>query len=406
MNILECLKSSLRNVLSNKMRTFLTMLGIIIGISSVIIIVAIGNGSQAAIEKEFESFGSGTLTVSLVSSKDIETRDLLTMDDYYMLKEDVSGIEYMAPTYSGSNNAYVKLLNPTETSKASVTGSTADYKYINNDTVLYGRYISDNDVEMRNNVCVIQDTTAKKVFGICDESVLGQKIKVESWKGTTKLTVVGITENTDTSSTEYSTEYPEEIIMPISTCMKVFTGSTLGGISIVPVDAENSDALQSNILSALSTFHKNSDKYYIKDSTEMVDSINSILSYVTIFISFVAAISLLVGGIGVMNIMMVTVTERTKEIGIRKAIGAKNRDILLQFITEAIILTGMGGLFGLLFGWIGSYIVGKIVSITPVMSVTAIVGAVGISMAIGIIFGVTPARKAAALDPIEALRFE
>ena len=187
MNIYECIKSSFFNVFSNKMRTFLTMLGIIIGIASVIIIVAIGNGSQAAMEEEFESFGTGTLQVSLVSSRDIETRDLLTMDDYYMLKE-LDGIEYISPTYSGSN-AYVKLLDPTETNRANITGATGDYKYINNDNVLYGRYISDNDVEMRNNVCVIQDTTALKVFGYCNEDVIGQKIKIKSWKGTTKFTV-------------------------------------------------------------------------------------------------------------------------------------------------------------------------------------------------------------------------
>lgn len=406
MNLYECFKSSVRNIFSNKMRTFLTMLGIIIGISSVIIIVAIGNGSQAAIQKEFDTFGTGILKVSLVSSKDIETRDLLTMDDYYMLKKSVDGIEYISPTYTGSNNAYVKLLDPTETNKANVTGATADYKFINNDTVLYGRYISDNDVEMRNNVCVIQDTTAQKVFGECGDDVIGKKIKIESWKGTTKLMIVGITKNSDASSENYSDEYPEEVIMPITTCMKVFTGSTLGGISIIINDPEQSEEMQTKILTALSDFHKNSDKYYIEDSTDIVDSINSILSYVTLFISFVAAISLLVGGIGVMNIMMVTVTERTKEIGIRKAIGAKNRDIMLQFITEAILLTGMGGLFGLLFGWFGAIIVGKIVDITPIMSISAIVGAIGISTAIGIIFGVTPAKKAAALDPIEALRFE
>ena len=404
MNIFECIKSSFFNVFSNKMRTFLTMLGIIIGISSVITIVAIGNGSQAAIEEEFESFGTGSLTVNLVGSRDIDTRDLLTMDDYYLLRE-LDGIQYIAPTYSGSN-AYVKLYDPTETNNANVTGSTADYRYINNDTVLYGRYISDNDVEMRTNVCVIQDTTAQKVFGYCNEDVIGEKIKIKSWKGTTKLTVIGITENTNASSENYSDEYPEEVIMPISTCMKVFTGDTIDGISIVPEHASQSEALQELIIAALEDFHGNEDKYYIQDSTDTIESINSILSYVTLFIGFVAAISLIVGGIGVMNIMMVTVTERTREIGIRKAIGAKNRDIRIQFITEAIILTGMGGFLGLLFGYIGALGIGHLAGVSPVMSITSIVGAVGVSMLIGIIFGVAPANKAAMLDPIEALRFE
>lgn len=404
MNIFECITSSFKNVFANKMRTLLTMLGIIIGISSVIIIVAIGNGSQAAIEKEFESFGTGSISVGLVSSRDIETRDLLTMDDYYML-EKLDGIQYISPTYSGSN-AYIKLLDPQETNNATVTGATADYKYIDNANVLYGRYISDNDVEMRNSVCVIMDTTATKVFGVCDASVIGQKIKIKSWKGTTKLTVVGIVENTDASQIANPDEYSDSVVMPITTCMKVFTSSTIKGISIVLTDATASDEMSDTILAALADFHGNEDKYLITDTTDMVDSINSILSYVTVFIGFVAAISLLVGGIGVMNIMMVTVTERTREIGIRKAIGAKNKDIRVQFIVEAIILTGMGGLAGLLFGWFGAIGVGSLVGIEPVMSVTAIVGAVGVSMAIGIVFGVTPANKAAMLDPIEALRFE
>ena len=159
-------------------------------------------------------------------------------------------------------------------------------------------------------------------------------------------------------------------------------------------------------MTALENFHNNKDKYYIQDASEMVDSINSILSYVTLFISFVAGISLLVGGIGVMNIMMVTVTERTKEIGIRKSIGAKNKDIKIQFITEAVILTGMGGIAGLVLGVVFAFVIGRFAGITPVLSVSAVAMAVGISMAIGIIFGVTPANKAAKLDPIEALRFE
>lgn len=405
MNIYECIKSSFRNVFSNKMRTILTMLGIIIGISSVILIVSIGNGSQAAIEEEFESFSAGSLTVSMTTSTDIETRDMLTMDDYEILK-DIEGVSYVSPNYSGSNT-YIKLLDSKETKSASVSGVTYDLQYIDNPNILYGRYISKNDVDMKTNVAVINDTTALKVFGKVSEDVIGEQISLKTWKGTSKFSVIGIVENTNASTeTAYSDEYPETVLIPISTAMKLYGVDYVLGFKVLTEDTDNLDYMKMIITSVLEKEHNNQDKYYIQDSAEMVESINSILSYVTLFISFVAGISLLVGGIGVMNIMMVTVTERTREIGIRKSIGAKNKDIRIQFIAEAVILTGTGGLLGLFFGYIGAVIVGNIVDIEPVMSITSIIVAVGISMAIGIIFGVTPANKAAKLDPIEALRYE
>ncbi len=381
------------------------MLGIIIGISSVILIVSIGNGSQAAIEEEFESFSAGSLTVNMTTSTDIETRDMLTMDDYEILK-DIEGVSYVSPNYSGSNT-YIKLLDPKETKSASVSGVTYDLQYIDNPNILYGRYISKNDVDMKTNVAVINDTTALKVFGKVSEDVIGEQISLKTWKGTSKFSVIGIVENTNASTeTAYSDEYPETVLIPISTAMKLYGVDYVLGFKVLTEDTDNLDYMKMIITSVLEKEHNNQDKYYIQDSAEMVESINSILSYVTLFISFVAGISLLVGGIGVMNIMMVTVTERTREIGIRKSIGAKNKDIRIQFIAEAVILTGTGGLLGLFFGYIGAVIVGNIVDIEPVMSITSIIVAVGISMAIGIIFGVTPANKAAKLDPIEALRYE
>ena len=201
-------------------------------------------------------------------------------------------------------------------------------------------------------------------------------------------------------------EYPDTIYVPITSAMKNYYSDTISNLMISVSADVDSDQMKDTILATLEEFHGNEDKYYIMDTTDMMDSINSILSYVTLFIGFVAAISLLVGGIGVMNIMMVTVTERTREIGIRKAIGAKNKDIRFQFLVEAILLTGSGGLLGLLIGWGGSYLVGALVGIVPVMSLAAIIGAVGVSMGIGIIFGVTPANQAGKLDPIEALRYE
>lgn len=404
MSFAECFKSAIKNVFSNKMRTFLTMLGIIIGISSVIMVVAIGNGSQAQIEEEFETFGAGTIEVNLVSSRDIETRDLLSMEDYTLLKS-LEGIKYVNPVYK-VDYTNIKLLDPRETKSANVTGVTSDNKFITNPTILYGRYISDNDVDMRTNVCVINDTTAIKVFGYCNENIIGQKISIKTWKGSNKFTVVGVLENSNTSENTYSDEFPESIFIPISTAMKLKGYNNLSGFTVLPEDSSKTSEISDLIIETLSKAHGNSDKYYISDASDMVDSITSILSSVTLFISFVAGIALLVGGIGVMNIMMVTVTERTREIGIRKSIGAKNKDIRVQFITEAIILTGMGGAVGLIIGWMGALIIGKYAGVTPVMDITSIIAAVGISTAIGIIFGVAPANKAAVMDPIEALRYE
>ena len=405
MNIFECIKSSFRNVFSNKMRTLLTMLGIIIGISSVILIVSIGKGSQAQIEEEFESFSAGSLTLGMSTSTDIETRDMLTMEDYYTLKG-IDGVSYVSPTYSGSNT-YIKLLDPKETKSASVTGATWDLQYIDKPTILYGRYISKNDVDMRTKVAVINDTTALKVFGKCSEDVIGEQISLKTWKGTSKFSVIGILENSNASTeTQYSDEYPESIVIPVSTAIRLYGTDYVTGFTILTDNTDNVDYMKNVITSTLEREHNNEDKYYIQDTAELVESINSILSYVTLFISFVAGISLLVGGIGVMNIMMVTVTERTREIGIRKSIGAKNKDIRIQFMAEALILTGTGGILGLIIGYGGALLVGNIVDIEPVMSISSIVIAVGISMGIGIVFGVAPANKASKLDPIECLRYE
>lgn len=401
MQLSENIMSAFRNVFSNKMRTFLTMLGIIIGIAAVIAITSIGNGSQAQITEQFDSLGVGRMTVFLRnnSPRNMFSSDALKLDDYEELKA-IKGIKYMSPTYSASYYS-VKLLDPKETNTASITGVGGDYYNIMSPTLLYGTYINETDVDNKSKNVVITDTTAKKVFGYCDQSVIGQKITIKTWKGSF------IVEDTNSSSIDASeNEYPEEMVIPISTAQRLFNNKTLTNITLVAEDPDNTDALGEEIVAKLDEIHETSEKYTCESTTAQLEAMNEVTGTVTLLISGVAAISLIVGGIGVMNIMMVTVTERTREIGIRKSIGARNRDIMFQFVVEAIILTFMGGILGILFGWGAGFLAGKLMGMEAVLSVKSVIIAVAISSAIGIIFGVYPARKTAKLDPIEALRYE
>jgi len=408
MSFMETLKSSFKNVFSSKMRTFLTTLGIIIGIASVITITSIGSGMSKSMEDSFSKLGVGKLTISLSSSARSLSSYKLTMEDLDVLRQS-ENVKYITPTYNGRSNFTIKLLNPAEKKNASITGVTADNYYIDEPTLLYGRYIAEADVMSENKVAVITDTTAEKVFGYCNNNVVGQKISVKTGLGTKKYTVIGIIENPNAEQeTTYSAEFPESIVMPITTLMSLYGEKYVSGYTVIVTEPDNIDEIGEELISLLEQAHNNAGKeaYYAQNAMSMMDTINETLNLVTTFIAFVAGISLLVGGIGVMNIMMVTVTERTREIGIRKSIGARNSDIRKLFLFEAIILTGLGGILGILFGFLGGKVVGKIVDITPYVSMSSVLGAFGISTVIGIVFGVSPANKAAKLDPIEALRFE
>lgn len=404
LNIFQSIKVALKNVFSNKMRAFLTMLGIIIGVASVITITSIGAGTQAEMESQFDQLGVGKLTVTVRGSRNVMQSEQLSMDDYELIRE-FEEVRYITPTLS--NSAEIKLMNPTETKTASLLGVGEDYRSIESLTLLHGRFINENDIDNQNKVCIINDTTAEKVFGYSDEEVLGERISVKTWRGSQKYTVIGVTENSNAAMESlYGDEFPESVIMPVTSLQKLTNTKTLSSLSIIVTEPEKADEAAELITTALDDFHNTEEKYYAQNLMNIVEQLSSVTSTVTLLISCVAGISLLVGGIGVMNIMLVTVTERTREIGIRKSIGAKNKNILVQFMIEAVILSGIGGALGLLAGWGGGILVGRVMNVTAVVSMNAVLIATGISVIIGVTFGVYPASKASKLDPIEALRFE
>jgi putative ABC transport system permease protein len=405
MNLYESIKSAVSNVLSNKMRSMLTMLGIIIGVASVIIITSIGEGSTQEINEQFDSMGTGNLNVSLSSDDEVLDSDQMTLDDVDIIMS-LPGVKYASPVYSASSQD-VKLVDPQETQQANITGVNTQYLDIESATLLYGRNLTASDIDMGTKVVIINDTAANAIFGSCGQWVIGEKISLKSWQGTNKYTVVGITEDDNAEfSSMYGDNMPLSVLMPVTTAMQFDRNDYVSQISVTGEDPETLDALANTITSALSEAHNNTDMYNVQNLADFMDQITSVLGTVTLMISSIAGISLLVGGIGVMNIMLVTVTERTREIGIRKSIGAKNRDIRAQFVVEAIIITAIGGMIGVLLGWGGGNIIGSYMDTSASLNINAVIIAVLISTCIGIIFGVYPANKAARLDPIEALRYE
>lgn len=407
MNIFESIVSAFSSVFSNKMRTFLTMLGIIIGISAVIMITSIGQGFKSALNEEFSGIGSNVIAIYLMSwNQVVKDSDELDMDDVDLMYKHPN-IEYVAPRRDA--NCSVELKNPENEQSCYIFGTTAEYKNSFKSEMLYGRFLNERDYATNSKVVVIDEWLAQSAFGRKD--VLGEKIKMKFSNTDEYATIVGIlkSEKGQTMSVySSSTAY-----MPINALNDIMDDDK--EIEYLYAGVKDTSKLQQTtgeLIKLIEVKHKNEDKYRVESYMDQVNMINNSLNMVTSFISFVAAISLIVGGVGVMNIMLVTVTERTREIGIRKSLGATNSNIRTQFLIEAMILSFLGGLIGIVFGYLGGVGVASIITkvsttaIRPIISVPVVLGTVIISSLIGIIFGVYPAGKAAKLDPIEALRYE
>ncbi len=398
MNVFESILSAFYSLTSNKMRSILTMLGIIIGISAVIMITSIGIGFQNSMRENIEGMGLDGLQLYAKRDKELQQSDYLTLDDTKILKSHPN-VKNVSSYFW--NRAHFELRNPEETEPVSVIGVTSEYNKIQNIKIKYGRFLTEQDIENNSYVVIIDEGLSTKIFG--RQNSIGESIRAKFWFGTVDLTVVGITEQDDLGML-FSME--SSAYIPVSTIMEMHNWYMVDYFFITLKDKTLTEKTALELTKLIEIAHQNEDMYYLTPIMQGADEIYAILSGITLFVAIVAFISFIVGGIGVMNIMLVTVTERTREIGIRKSLGATNGNITFQFLVEAIILTTLGGIIGIVLGYSGAFAVSGAINIVPSIYFPIVIGSVLASSIVGIIFGVYPAMKAAKLDPIEALRYE
>ena len=422
MGIGESVRVSLEGLRANKMRSLLTMLGIIIGIAAVIGILTVGNGLTGSITGSMSSLGATNITVflqekaggmggmeTILGVASPEEEDLITDEMLEALRQRygqaVAGISVSASAGSGvarDGRLYANV---------SLTGINEEYLAVNNTDLLAGRTIRQEDLDGRRSVCVVSDRLVENLYQGDADAALGDEVRVELNGEYQSFRIVGIYEYDASMSISFSAEedVTTSLYIPITTANHL-TGSP-EGYSTVTVQASagtDSAAMAQSIREFLSRYYANNEDYGVSAMamSTMVESMSTIMDTLSIAISVIAGISLLVGGIGVMNIMLVSVTERTREIGIRKALGATNNDIRIQFVVESVIVCLIGGVIGILLGAVLGYVGSSLLSEACLPRPSYIALAVGFSMAIGVFFGYYPANKAARLDPIEALRYE
>ncbi len=421
---------------TNKVRAALTMLGVIIGVMSVVVLIAIGQGTTARVTDSIQNMGTNLLTVNITnrrvgqfgggnsnrnqggggerqtvtmiaqpggapqmfigggqqSSGQQRGTVVLTLDDILSLTESPD-IEMVSPTVNG--NKTIKAGN--NNTSTTVMGVLPQYAHIRNQAVQAGRYIIQADVDNRSAVCVIGVDTAEELYGNSD--VVGNVLSIEG----RRFTIVGVLESKGSSGGSSSDDI---VILPYTLAQRMLQSTSISTFYVSAPTAEQVTSAQTYVENYLYKRYQNTSAYRVSNQTEMLDTIGETTAQLTLMLGGIAGIALLVGGIGIMNIMLVSVSERTREIGIRKAIGARRRDILLQFLIEAVVISGLGGLMGLLLGWLLMQVLHVMLDMPLVMSTSVVQLAIGFSMAVGVGFGLYPAGKASKLKPIDALRSE
>ncbi len=399
---IESIRMAWSSIVSNKMRSLLTMLGIIIGVAAVIALMSIGYGVQNSIKNDISSLGSNTITVTPGTGRKPGVRaaagsmQTLTYKDYLAIKN-LPNITYAAPLV---NNSYL-VVNGNKNWNTRVYGCTTDYAELSSLTTQEGRFWTEKEYNSRARVAVIGKTVATGLFG--EEDPIGQKIRING----NPFTVIGLLEEKGYSFMDQD----DRILCPFTTVQERMLHITyVNNIVISAADSSGLSQIESDVTNLLRTRHRIAtgaeDDFSIQNSQDLLKTVESTTQTLTIFLGSVAAISLLVGGIGIMNIMLVSVTERTKEIGIRKALGATYHMIIVQFLIESVTVSLAGGFLGIALGIGLAELIPHVSTMNTMITATPIVGSFFFAVIIGLVFGIYPAQKAAKLNPIDALHYE
>jgi putative ABC transport system permease protein len=394
MRLGEALRVAVDALRANRLRSILTMVGVIIGVAAVVVLVAIGSGAKAEVEKQVQGLGSNLILVlpgefSIGAAQSVSQ---LTLEDVQYVGRAIGDTNAVATTVQSGEEVRVG----DKSSFVTINGTNENVPNVFDRPMARGRYISAGDVDTRRRVAVLGDSVARTLFGEVDP--IGRQVTIAG----VRFRVIGVFAPVGTT---FGVDRNQEVHVPVTSAQRLFGVDRIDALAVKAPTIDSIGPIQDKILAALKEKYPG-QKFSAVTQTQILGTIGQILSLLTLVLAAIAAISLLVGGVGVSNIMLVSVRERTREIGLRKALGARQRDILSQFLTEAILLTSIGGLIGIALGVSASLAISALSPLPAQISWWSPVLAFGVSAAVGVFFGVAPARRAGRLDPVVALRSE